>query len=54
MDTFFFNITSDVLSYAYPLLFYIILPCKHSSILPVLLFLDAFPHREPRDKQVDV
>lgn len=52
MDTFFFcNITSDVLSYAYQLLFYITLPCKHSSILPVSLSVDAAPsgsiqHRE--------
>lgn len=38
MDTFFFfNITSDVLSYAYQLLFCITLSCKHSSVLPVLL-----------------
>lgn len=51
MDTFFCNITSDVLSYAYQLLFYITLPCEHSSILPVSLGVDAAPsgsvqHRE--------
>lgn len=56
---FFFNITSDVLSYAYQLLFYITLPCKHSSILPVLLSLDTVPfssiqHREADDRQVEV
>lgn len=43
MDTFFFNITSDVLSYAYQLLFYITLPCKHSSILIVLLSVYDVP-----------
>lgn len=58
MDTFFFNITSDVLSYAYQLLFYISLPCKHSFILPVLLSLSAVPfcsiqRRLPDDRQVE-
>lgn len=60
MDTFFFNITSDVLSYAYQLLFYITLSCKHSSILPVLLSLGAVPFSSiqhkvgPDDRQIDV
>lgn len=59
MDTF-CNITSDALSYAYQLLFYVTLHYKHSSILPVLLSLYAVPfnsiqHRaEADDRQVEV
>lgn len=53
-----FNITSDVLSYAHQLLFYVTLPCKHSSILPVLLWMLPFSiirHRvEPLDRRVEV
>lgn len=37
----FYNITSDVLSYAYQLLFCITFPRKHSSILPACLVWKA-------------
>lgn len=39
----FFNITPDVLSYAYQLLFYITLPCRHSSIFLLFLSLGYEP-----------
>lgn len=43
-----FNITTDVLSYAYQLLFYITFLfslLQHSTILSVLLFWDMFSSR---------
>lgn len=48
-----FNITTDVLSYAYQLLFYITFLfslLQHSTILSVLLFWDMFPSPSPIDK----
>lgn len=42
MDTVCLTFTSDVLSYAHQLLFYVTLPCKHSSTFARLVEYECY------------